>query len=257
MPLKTTLLLLSTLASLFACTYPDYYQAEANWIREEYFTLECLSADPSEDALKMEKLKNELFKRYPNLGLSTQTLNIRMDVEERKNKDRAPIVSLKTAGHALTGTLARFEKRLPTVEDFAPIVTSPVKARIIRELKKKRLVLLVLCGQDADLNSRFMKCAEKGAKMAAEMAGKKCSIVKASLDDPAEFYLIRNIFMVKNREKKSGIFILFGKGKGLYFIDDYYSHQIILEVANQLARSTEAEAQKLEARLLLDMVNPY
>jgi len=255
--MKYLLFLLALCGPILACTYPNYYMAEANWMMEEPFILECLSKNPIEDGKKIEAMKEQLLKLYPNLFLSTNTLNIQVDVEERKNADKAPIVTLRTGGHGLNGSIARFEKQLPTFGDLERIATSPVKLKLIKELSKKNLVLLILCSTtDLDINERFEKCANKGAKMAKDMAKKKCSILKANLDDPAESYLMSNIF-IGNRVKRPGILILFGKGKGLYFIDNYDNSQVIMEIAHQLDNSTDAEAQKLEPRLFINAPYPF
>jgi hypothetical protein len=178
-------------------------------------------------------------------------------VVERKNADQAPIVTLRTGGHGLNGSIARFEKALPTLEDLKKIASSPVKIRLIKELAKKNLVLLIICSStDLDINERFEKCAKKGAKMAKDMAKKNCSILKAGLDDPAESYLMSNIF-IGTRKKQPGILILFGKGKGLYFIDNYDNSQVIMEIAHQLDNATDAEAQKLEPRLFINAPYPF
>jgi hypothetical protein len=74
--MKPLLFLLAICGPLLACTYPNYYMAEANWMMEEPFVLECLSKNPIDDGKKIESMKNELVKSYPNLFLSSNTLNI-------------------------------------------------------------------------------------------------------------------------------------------------------------------------------------
>jgi len=134
------------------------------------------------------------------------------------------------------------------------VFTSPLKKKMIAELKKKKLVLLQIEGPDKEQNYRFKKAAERGAKMALDMAKKSCAILTVSLSDSTESSLVNNVFVGKG-EKKPGILIVFGKGKGLYFIDDPEAYQIILDTAQMLDNTTDAEPQKLWPRLLLDM--PY
>ena len=86
--------------------------------------------------------------------------------------------------------------------------------------------------------------------MVDDMLGKECAIVSARIDDPAEKFLIDNVFL--RQKRRAGILILFGKGKGLHFLDDPKQHKIILDVVQMLDHTSNVESVNLEVRLLLD-----
>ena len=117
-----------------ACTYKDYYLAERNWSFEEPFLLECLTEYPAKDGAKINRTVAWLKKKYPNVFFVPQTLPIRVDVQERKHRDRAPITRFMTGTHGVHGTIARFEKKLPTRADWDRVFTSPVKRAMIKTL---------------------------------------------------------------------------------------------------------------------------
>lgn len=248
------LLLCAWVAPSRACDYPDFYLAEANWVMEEPFTLECLTKSAAVDSAAFTRTADAIKKKYPNVYLAVQILPIRVDVEERKNSDRAPITRVMTGSHGKTSTVVRFEKSLPTEAQLDSVFSSPAKARIIKELLKNKIVLLVLNGKDKNLNKAFLKCAEKGSKMAKDMVKKNCSILQSDLADPAEKYLYSNIFGAS--AFKEGILVIFGKGKGLHLITDPLAPQLVLDVCQMLDNNTNTNSSDLQPRILLNMPMP-
>lgn len=240
-----------------ACTHPSYFIAEPSWILEEPFLLECLSKTPATDQPKMDALMAAITKKYPNIMINVQSLPINADVNERKNADKAPIVTFQTGtgGHGLLARIARFEKRFPTIEDFQAVIESPVKKELKKQLLKYGFVALVIESWDKAKNERLVKCAERGIKMAKDMANQKCGLVRVNLSNDKEKYLFNNIY-ADGQERKPGILLVFGKGKGLHFFEDDASPNIILEIAQQLSNTTSAEAQNLAPRILMDMPMP-
>jgi hypothetical protein len=233
-----------------ACTYKNYYLAERNWSFEEPFLLECLTEDPTKDGARINRTVTWLKQKYPNVFFVPQTLPIRVDVQERKHRDRAPITRFMTSTHGVHGTIARFEKKLPTRADWDRIFASPAKKAMIKALRRNQVVLLILNGEDADKNKALFQCARKGRKMVDDMLNKECAIVSARIDDPAEKFLIDNVFL--RQKRRAGILILFGKGKGLHFLDDPKQHKIILDVVQMLDQTSNVESVNLEVRILLD-----
>jgi hypothetical protein len=248
---------LVTTISAIACIHPSYFIAEPNWILEEPFLLEVLSKTPATDQLKIDALVKSINRTYPHIVINAQSIPINADVNERKNSDKVPIVTLQTgsSGHGLRITIARFEKRFPTIDDFRPIIESPVKKELAKQLLKYGFVVLVIESWDKAKNERLLKCAQRGIKMANDMAQQKAALVRVRLDDEREKYLIKNIYS-EGQEKKPGILIVFGKGKGLHFFEDDEAPNIIMEVAQQLPNTTSAEVQDLAPRILLNMPMP-
>lgn len=242
----------SLAAPLCPCEHPNYHVAEAAWVFEEVFNMDCLSSKPDTDQARLNKIMDSVFKAFPNVVINHQVLHIRVDVQERKNYAKAPVTQLQGGGHGTYHTLARFEKKLPSFADLKAIITSPVKVKIIKELRKRKIVLLQVEGPDPEQNRRFRRCADQGAKMALDMAKKSCALVAVDLNDPKEKHLLDNIFL-GNRTRQPGILIVFGKGKGLYFINDAENSSVIMETAQQLDHTTDADPKNLEPRLLLDV----
>jgi hypothetical protein len=254
---QTLALFLFMTVKINACEHSSYFIAEPNWILEEPFLLECLSKTPAIDQLKMNTLVAAITKKYPNIHINVNSLPVNVDVNERKNADKAPIVTLQagSGGHGLLVKIARFEKRFPTINDFQTIIESPLKKELITQLLKYSLVVLVIESWDKAKNERLVKCAQRGIKMAKDMAKQKCGLVRVNLSNEDEKYLLNNVY-TEGQERKPGILLVFGKGKGLHFFDDDESPNIILEVAQQLSNTTSAEAQNLAPRILLDMPMP-
>jgi len=105
-PLLILILMMSSIS--LACEHPDYHSAEASWVFEEVFQMECLSKNPAVDGKAISKLCDSLAKRFPNVVFEVQTLNIRIDVQERKNTDKAPITTLQAGGHGTYNPLVRY-----------------------------------------------------------------------------------------------------------------------------------------------------
>ncbi len=243
--------------SAFACEHPNYFVAEHNWVKEEPFVIECLSDKPATDNVTLEKLKSAVLKEYKGLVLEVRSLPISVDVNERKNSDKIPITRVYTGGnHGLNGVIARFEKRIPNMDDIRAIMDSPVKKELVRQLNKTGFVALVIEGWDQAKNGRLLKCAERGAKLSKDMVKQRCGIVRVNISDDREKNLINNIF-VDGVKKVPGILLVFGKGKGLLFFEEDDSPNMIMEIAQKFARTTDTEAQNLAPRLLLDMDIPF
>ncbi|MBL8028277.1 MAG: hypothetical protein JNL74_17775 [Fibrobacteres bacterium] len=254
----SALIALMIAALVLPCTHPSYFIAEPSWIAEEPFMLECLSKTPATDQPKMDALVKAITAKYPTLNINVQSLPINADVNERKNSDKAPIVTFQTgtSGHGLRCTIARFEKRFPTIDDFKMVIESPTKKELIKQLTKIGFVALVIeSSWDKAKNERLLKCAERGIKMAKDMANQKCGLVKVNLGNEREKYLFNNIY-TDGQERKPGILLVFGKGKGLHFTEDDAAPNVIMEIAQQLSQTTSAEAQNLAPRIVLDMPMP-
>ncbi|OGS34817.1 MAG: hypothetical protein A2293_13960 [Elusimicrobia bacterium RIFOXYB2_FULL_49_7] len=254
--LRTVLIVAVFVGRSLACSAMDYLEAEQKWADEETFLFQCLSTNPEKETVLVKAFEKKLKQRYRNLMLITQTLNIRTQNIEKANADKAPIFRFGTGFHGYEGTFARFEGAFPTDAQIDSVCTSPVKKEIIRFLDAKKVVLLVLSGKDAKTNRAFMRCAEKGKRMVSDILNMSSEIVECKLDDPREKYLVRNIFM-KNNVPRPGILIVFGRGKGLHFVDDPSNEIIILDVMQMTNNKTNAQSRDLEARLLLDMRSPW
>jgi hypothetical protein len=253
--LKFAILIFTGFSLALACNYKNFYIAERNWIMEEPYVLECLSENPREDGARMQKLAAWIKKKYPYIFFVPQTLHVRVDVQERKNRDKAPITRFMSSAHGVTGTLARFEKKFPIRKQFDRLFTSPMKVKIVNALKRKRVILLVLHDEDTETKNDFLKCARKGQKMVRDILDLQCTILTLDINSKREKYLVDNVYL-KHKQKVPGIFIMFGKGKGLHFIHDPSYHQVILDVAQMLGNDTNTESASLEARILVNMALP-
>ena len=242
-------------SGLFACSYPNFYAAEMGWIMEEPFTVECLAKSAAIDSIPFTRLVDSVRKKYPDVFISAQILPIRVDVEERKNSDKAPIVRVMTGSHGKINFVARFEKKIPSLAHMDSIFSSPARKKIIDQLVKNRIVLLVLRGADKEENKRFLACAQKGSRMARDMVNKTCAIVEADLADGREKYLFRNIFGL-DTPAKPGVLVLFGKGKGLHLITDPGQHKIVLDMCQMLDNTTNVNSSDLMPRIILNMPLP-
>lgn len=252
--LAAVFLLLLALAAP-PCLYDNFYAGEAEWVYIEPWLVECLSSYFTRDRVDLNVLARELQAAYPQVAWQFNILPIMVDVAERKNKDRAPITVVKNSGEGFSVTLARFEKKMPTVKDFAPLVESKIKRQIAALLSKKVVVLLVLQGGDDAQNKTFGKCAAKAVKMTQDMVGIKCHILAARLNSREGRALAKNILWGK-KGVRPGILMLFGKGKALYFLDDPKAPNRIMEMAHNLDLETNTEAHDLLPRLLINMPVP-
>jgi hypothetical protein len=237
------------------CLYDNFYAGEAEWVHIEPWLVECLSSYFTRDRVDMNVLERELRAAYPYVAWQFNILPIMVDVAERKNKARAPITVVKNSGEGFSVTVARFEKKMPTVKDFVPLVDSKVKRKIGSLLARKVVVLLVLQGKDDAQNKTFWKCAGKAAKMTRDMVGIKCHVLAARLHGREGRALAKNILWGK-KGRRPGILMLFGKGKVLYFLDDPKAPNRIMEMAHKLGLETNTEAHDLLPRLLINMPVP-
>ncbi|MFH0920951.1 MAG: hypothetical protein V1913_11390, partial [Fibrobacterota bacterium] len=168
-----------------------------------------------------------------------------------------PIIIVNaTRGETKRDIIARFEKRFPTTAEWESLFSSPVKKDLISALGRNRLVLLVFQGKDPGINASLLEAALKGRNMVLKMNEKDCAIVTVDLDNPVEKHLINNAFCSQESKPRPGILVLFGKGKGLYFIDKPAQYQVILDAAVMLDKTTNTGSSELLPRLLLDMPKP-
>ncbi|MEW6041863.1 MAG: hypothetical protein AB1633_10105 [Elusimicrobiota bacterium] len=180
--------------------------------------------------------------------------NAWLDSQSIKNGFFANLV-IKGRHSSMFSTIVSFNKQLPSLEKIDSIFNSPAKNKIIKGLQKNDLVLVVLKGPDSEENKKFIQCAKNGRKMAKDMAEKKCLIIEVAIDDPREHYFLNNIFM-ENQTRRAGIFIMFGKGKGLYFINNPSLEKTIFSIAEMLDRQANIKASELGPRIILNMPVP-
>ncbi|MFH1760816.1 MAG: hypothetical protein ABIA63_06915 [bacterium] len=88
--------------------------------------------------------------------------------------------------------------------------------------------------------------------MSKDMLETNCSIIKVDIADKKEKYLIDNMFL-KFRKPQPGIFVVFGMGKGLYFLTDPSKENMIIDIVQSLEKNTNVNSFDLQPRLLLDV----
>ncbi|MFH1760339.1 MAG: hypothetical protein ABIA63_04485 [bacterium] len=237
-----------------ACEYKNYYEAENGWSKQEPFLIQCISNNPAKDSVQLNRIIVYIKKKYPNILFFSNFIDLKTAIYNPKDKDKAPITRIITGGdHGIRGNIASFEKSLPSLQEIDWIFTSPAKDKIIKQLSKKRVVLLVINGPDSKTNKELLRCAKNGRTMVKDILQKKCSIIKTDLSDNKEIFLLNNIFL-EAHEKKAGIFMIFGKGKGISFISNPEKENLILNAVEMLGKDTNAQSGNLWPRILLDIV---
>jgi len=243
------LLALSALSS--ACLHENYYLAEKDWSAHEFFGLTCLSTDPANDSMAFFRLADELKRRFPHVQITSALKAMEKDSVERTRPAAAPIVKITTP---FFGEIGRFEGKVPEVVEFDPIFLSPAREDFGKALLKKKVVFLVVFDAEKKFRKPLLDCATEGKKMAKELLDIDCSIFSISLNAPGEAFLMNNLYLKRNRQP--GIFVLFGKGKAIYFLD-HLDPVTLLDPLQKLGGEMDVVSKEVGPRLLINIPKVY